>query len=263
MEIVYDVDMLKTMLFDLAELTGITISVYDYEGNNLADCMHGSLFCLDVFRYMGKSRCAQCGQNLVEKCKKSLKYEETTCFMGLYEACMPIIIDDIWVGHVSLAGIRTESSFDTTILNDNESTDLFYTQPFYTQKQITALKNMLPKIIFHTAIKFVYDDRLDEITNFIKSNLKEKLTIELLCKKFNINKNSLYNIFKLNLDMTVNEYIITKRIEKAKLLIIKGVHGDKLIEEIGIENYSYFCRLFKSRTGKSPSDYRAYYGTNK
>ena len=256
MEIVYDVDTLKTMLFDLSELTGITISVYDYEGNHLANSMHSSLFCIGVHRTIGKNKCDKLSNMLVSKCRKSLNYEECTCFMGLYEACMPIIIDNIWVGHISLAGIRTDNSINTTLLEENESTDLFSTQPYYTQKQINALKNMLPKIIFNSAIRFIYDNQFDEITNFIKNNLSEKLSIKLLCEKFHSNKNALYNIFQTHINMTVNEYISNKRIEKAKQLIRIGARGENIIDEIGIENYSYFCRLFKSKTGVSPSAFR-------
>ena len=115
---------------------------------------------------------------------------------------------------------------------------------------------MLPKIIFNSAIRFIYDNQFDEITNFIKNNLSEKLSIKLLCEKFHINKNALYNIFQTHINMTVNEYISNKRIEKAKQLIRIGARGENIIDEIGIENYSYFCRLFKSKTGVSPSAFR-------
>lgn len=254
MEIIYDVETLRTMLYDFSELTGITLSVYDYKGDNLADCMHGSLFCIDVQHVHGHSNCRQCAYELIERCRKSHKYEEKQCFMGLYEACMPILADGIWVGHISLAGIRTENTANTTLLK-SDVLEHFYTQPYYTPEQIQALKNMLPKIIFNSAITCKYDFRLNEITDYIKNNLAQKLTISNLCEKFHVTKNSLYELFQKNLGMTVNEYITQERLKKARQLMRHGVHGEKLIEEIGLESYSYFCRLFKLQTGQTPTEY--------
>lgn len=258
MEITYDVETLKTMLYDFSELTGITLSVYDYKGDNLADCMHASLFCQDVHRVISVDKCRQCSRELVSICHKSHQYEEKQCFMGLYEACMPILVDGIWVGHISLAGIRTDNSTSAAVA-DAEMLEHFYSQPYYTPSQIQALRNMLPKIIFDSAITCKHDTRLNEITNYIKSNLAQKLTVEHLCNEFFLTKNSLYDLLQRNLNMTVNEYIAQERLEKAKQLMKQGVRGEKLTEAIGLESYSYFCQFFKERTGQTPTEY---YKTN-
>ena len=254
MEITYNVEALKTMLFDFSELTGITLSVYDYKGDNLADCMHASLFCQDVHRINDPEKCKQCSRELVARCRKSHQYEEKQCFMGLYEACMPILVDGIWVGHISLAGIRTENS-TSAVVTGEKMLERFYSQPYYTPSQIQALKNMLPKIIFDSAITCKHDIRLNEVTNYIKDNLSQKLTVGHLCKKFFLTKNSLYDLLERNLNMTVNEYIAQERLEKAKSLMKQGVRGEKITEAIGLESYSYFCQLFKSKTGQTPTEY--------
>ena len=254
MEITYDIEALKTMLFDFSELTGITLSVYDYKGDNLADCMHASLFCQDVHRVNDPNKCKKCGQDLISKCRISHQYEEAQCFMGLYEACMPILVDGIWVGHISLAGIRTEES-TCTAAEDKTMLAHFYSQPYYTPDQIKALRNMLPKIIFDSAITFNHDVRLKEITDYIKNNLTQKISVEHLCKKFFLTKNSLYDLLQRNLHMTVNEYIAQERLEKAKDSMKQGVRGEKLAEAVGLDSYSYFCQFFKSKTGQTPTQY--------
>lgn len=254
MEITYDIEALKTMLYDFSELTGITLSVYDYKGDNLANCMHASLFCQDVHTSIGNGKCRQCYQELIARCRISHQYEEKLCFMGLYEACMPILVDGIWVGHISLAGIRTDNSTGTAV-TDDKMLEHFCSQPYYTSDQIQALRNMLPKIIFNSAITCKHDVRLQEITDYIKNNLTQKLTIEQLCKQFFLTKNSLYDLLQRNLNMTVNEYIAQVRLDKAKQLMKQGMRGEKLTEAIGLESYSYFCQFFKSKTGQTPTEY--------
>ena len=254
MEITYDVDALKTMLYDFSELTGITMSVYDYKEDNLANCMHSSLFCQDVHNAIGTSKCKQCYWELISKCHKTYQYEEKQCFMGLYEACMPIIVDGIWAGHITLAGIRTENSTSAAVTNE-KMLEHFYSQPYYTPSQIQALKNVLSKIIFNSAITCKHDVRLIEVTNYIKDNLSQKLTVEHLCKKFFLSKNSLYDLLQRNLNMTVNEYIAQERLEKAKFLMKQGLRGEKISDAIGLDSYSYFCQLFKEKTGQTPTEY--------
>lgn len=253
MEITYDVETLKTMLFNFSELTGITLSIYDYKGDKLADSMHESLFCQDVQRIDCK-KCTQCCSGLITLSCNSHQYEEKQCFMGLYEACMPILVDGIWMGHISLAGIRTENSTSAAVA-ETKMLEHFYSQPYYTPSQIQALRYILPKIIFDSAITLKHDPRLKAITDYIKNNLTQKLTVEQLCNQFFLSKKSLYNLLQRNLNMTVNEYIVQERLEKAKQLMTQGIRGEKLAEAIGLESYGYFCQLFKKKTGQTPTEY--------
>lgn len=77
------------------------------------------------------------------------------------------------------------------------------------------------------------------------------------CSFMLMSKNSLYKNFHNFFGCTINEYILSERINKAKTLILEN--KEKLCcisDKVGIPNYTYFCRIFKKHTGYPPSKYK-------
>lgn len=77
--------------------------------------------------------------------------------------------------------------------------------------------------------------------------------------RFFINKFYLPKIFKETYDTTVNNYLISKRITRAKQLLR---FTDMIVDEIGVAvgmgDANYFSRMLRFRKveGSSPSEYR-------
>lgn len=98
---------------------------------------------------------------------------------------------------------------------------------------------------------------LQSIKEYIESHYNEKITLDELSKQFYINKYYLAQIFKEQYGMTINAYILQKRVSEAKRLLR---FTDMTIEEVGsvcgICDQNYFSRLFKKIEGISPSGYR-------
>ncbi|MDX1758278.1 MAG: helix-turn-helix domain-containing protein, partial [Arenibacter algicola] len=64
-------------------------------------------------------------------------------------------------------------------------------------------------------------------------------------------------VFNESFGMRPNKYIQSKRIERAQLLLLSTNNSLKQIaEKVGLENLSYFNRIFKSHTGVSPGIFR-------
>ena len=96
-----------------------------------------------------------------------------------------------------------------------------------------------------------------EIKSYIEENYKEKLTLEVLAKRFYINKQYLARIFQKAYGISVGDHIANIRISAAKE---KLRFTDMRIEEIGasvdIDDPNYFARVFKRVEGISPKQYR-------
>ena len=53
------------------------------------------------------------------------------------------------------------------------------------------------------------------------------------------------------------DYITNLKIEKAKeMLKDTNMSASEIAKALGFENYPYFCKLFKRKTGKRPTEYR-------
>ena len=63
-------------------------------------------------------------------------------------------------------------------------------------------------------------------------------------------------LFKKKYKIGFQDYLISLRIEKGKLLLGSGFYtATTVCEMVGYENYSHFSSLFKKKVGVSPSKY--------
>ena len=103
--------------------------------------------------------------------------------------------------------------------------------------------------------KHIYD--ISIIKDYLDNNYLKKISLDNLSKKFFINKFYLTRLFKNTYGVTVNEYIINKKITKAKeLLRFSDLSIESISLECGINDNNYFSRLFKQVEGISPKEYR-------
>jgi len=95
------------------------------------------------------------------------------------------------------------------------------------------------------------------VLNYINENLHENLTVKQLADFCHLNTDYFSRVFNENFGMRPNKYIQSKRIERAQLLLLSTNNSLKQIaEKVGLENLSYFNRIFKSHTGITPAVFR-------
>lgn len=265
MKIKYNIETLQHIITDLAELTGISIAFIDNNFNYLVHSFADDDYCSMVQQLKILDKPCHCSDNdILSKCKNSGKLESHICHAGLCDSAMPIIKKEVVTGYVIFGRIRTTHSPQNNIyypdaLNKEVLDRLYNKLPYFTDKQISCLADFIPRILFQNAIEIENDDFFNRITEYIENNINKAITVKSLCSKFYISKNHLYEAFHSHLNTTVNEYIVNKRIEKAKELLRNTTEPVyKIAEETGLENYTYFCKLFKKKEGITPSEYRRY-----
>lgn len=96
-----------------------------------------------------------------------------------------------------------------------------------------------------------------DVKEFLDLHYNERIKLDELADSFFINKFYLTKIFKEQFGMSINSYLQTIRITRAKHLLR---FSDKSIEQIGYEcglgAPNYFSQKFKKVEGVSPSVYR-------
>lgn len=92
---------------------------------------------------------------------------------------------------------------------------------------------------------------------YIHNHIHEPLTLANVCENININRCYLCDIFKKNVGTNFSEYIMKKRINLSKeLLIYSDLPLDVIANKCAFCNISYFCTTFKKFTGNTPLSYR-------
>ncbi|MEM9545192.1 MAG: AraC family transcriptional regulator [Bacteroidota bacterium] len=109
------------------------------------------------------------------------------------------------------------------------------------------------------AICFSNDKQLETVIatkNFIDTNYEKELKLEFLSHIRFTSKYHLLRLFKRYYGITPKQYLIEKRIEKSKELLSKGVSVSETCISVGFESIGSFSTLFKTKTGKSPSEFQ-------
>ena len=101
------------------------------------------------------------------------------------------------------------------------------------------------------------ENRLSFILKYIKDNLTNNLTVDVLADKACMSKSNFFKCFKHTFDITPLEYILSERIKLSKKMLLKGNQSlDKIAFETGFNNAAYLIRQFKKHEQKTPGEYR-------
>lgn len=93
--------------------------------------------------------------------------------------------------------------------------------------------------------------------NILHNRYSERHSLDSLAKELNYNKYKLAKDFKKYVHTSPIDYLIQRRIEVAKQLLLNTDHTINDISElVGISNIPHFIHLFKSQTLLTPNQYR-------
>ena len=105
----------------------------------------------------------------------------------------------------------------------------------------------------------IQNDRL--ITNAIIKELTERIygtaTLDEVCAGVLFSKSHIKTLFKKNTGYSIMDYYTHLKIERAKILIKEESRSiSDIAELLGYTSIHYFSRVFKLKTGMSPSEYK-------
>lgn len=97
-----------------------------------------------------------------------------------------------------------------------------------------------------------------KIIDFIEENYQEDIHLEQLEDKLHLNKYYLSKLFKEVTGATIFDYLYHRRINQAKIhfLLESNMTVTEVCYKVGFKHPSHFTRMFKSRVGCTPEQYR-------
>lgn len=92
---------------------------------------------------------------------------------------------------------------------------------------------------------------------YIVQHSDGNLSLEDVCAATSYNKTYLSAVFRKDFNLTVNEFILSQRIRRAKEMLRYSEYGiDGIASQLGFASVAHFSRQFKEVTGQTPSQYR-------
>ncbi|MGI6161815.1 MAG: response regulator transcription factor [Christensenellales bacterium] len=96
------------------------------------------------------------------------------------------------------------------------------------------------------------------ICNYITENYASDISLDELANMTNFNKYYICKVFKKEMNMTITNYTLEKRMAKAKELLLRSpadVRIYEIAQKVGFGDVSYFVRMFKKITGETPREF--------
>jgi len=109
----------------------------------------------------------------------------------------------------------------------------------------------------NTSAKKRSEDLYQGICIYIQENFHRAITRASIAQRFNISPNHLSRLFRQQGHMTLADYITWVRIDRAKFMLRKySFRLHDVATRCGFQDVNYFFRVFKNKTGRTPSEYR-------
>lgn len=117
-----------------------------------------------------------------------------------------------------------------------------------TQYQDDQQTDKLPQILRRSDV-----EKVNRAVEIINSDLTQNYTVDHLAKEVGTNVNKLQDGFKYMFNLTVNKYMQQAKLEKAKEFLTSSEYNiSQIVALIGLNNRSYFSKIFKEKYGVSP-----------
>ena len=277
MNIVYDTEKLLSLLKDFHLVTKVRVGVYD--------CNYREILAWPE-RHSGFCKIIRSDERCLERCFesdiKAFKHADAIkdvyiyqCHAGLTEAVAPIRSDEKTIGYMMFGQMRNEADGGKQWerLSDyfaSMNIDAGYLEPAFFKLQcagkekIEAYSRILQACALSAWVSgYIWMKRgelPEKLDSFISLHLDSDLSLDNISKRLGVGKTTLCNCAKEYFGMSVGKLIRKKRMEKAKELLKQtALPVSTIAEQVGINDYNYFTKLFRSYTGKTPTDYRKRY----
>ena len=98
--------------------------------------------------------------------------------------------------------------------------------------------------------------RLKDAKIHIDRSYAEPINLDTISENAYLSKYHFLRLFKKAYGITPHQYVVNKRIEKAKELLIEGLSVNDVCLQIGFDSVPSFSILFKRQTSLSPTEFR-------
>ncbi len=225
---------------------------------------HRSPMC-NFFKTKNKdsyARCFRCSRFVLHRVIKTKRPIEGTCINGIYEYTYPVILDGevicvVFIGNILKdrnPSVKSPYDFDDKLLDTLEKD--------FSKEQCETLCRLIEDYILHLLENSPYNtlpvlSLIENIKNYITSNLEYEININHIADIFHYNPAYLGRLFKKETGVSFNAYVTSKRIAKAKTLLLETNRSCiEISAESGFNNVTYFNLVFKKHTNLTPVEYR-------
>ena len=134
--------------------------------------------------------------------------------------------------------------------------------PLFQMKACASIFSLLADVLTKERRKEqpnIHQQMVQKAKYLMESNIFGAINLSKISEELGISTSRLNEIFKIYTSMTPYQYYIHIKIHKAESLLEReNISVKEAAYKMGFDDQYYFSRLFKNKTGVSPSDWKKY-----
>ena len=272
--ILFDQEQLLGLVSNLYLLTGMAANILDPQGRDINLFGSHPPFCRAMNDLPeGHRRCVACDAWKVKNYSAARGFQFYRCHAGICEAVMPLYDKQQPLAYLVFGCFlddspleeqweRTRSRMDWWPGGAEELREAFFQFRQYTPQQLQAYSETLEALSAYIRLKGMIlrteQTDLRKLELYLDQHYMEKLPLASVAKELHIGRTKLCSLAKeLSGGHTLSWLIAQRRIDAAKLLLLQSSSTVSAVAEaVGISDYNYFSKIFRSVTGTTPSAFR-------
>ena len=274
MNILFDEERLRKLIANLNILTGVPANILDLSGRDINLFRGHPPFCRAINDLPeGHERCVACDQCKIRRYEAESGFQHYRCHVGICEAVMPLYSKQNPVAYLAVGCYLDDSPLEeqweyTRSLLDwwpdgpDALKDAFFQFRQYSKAEIQAYTETLEALSAYIQLKGMIltaeQTDLQKLELYLDQHYMEKLSLESISQQLHIGRTKLCSLAKeLSGGRTLSYLISQRRIDAAKRLLLQSSMPISAVgETVGVSDYNYFSKVFRSATGMTPSAFR-------
>ena len=274
MNILFDEEQLRKLIANLKILTGVPANILDPEGRDINLLRGHPPFCRAINDLPeGHARCVACDRCKIRHYKAESGFQFYRCHLGICEAIMPLYDSKNPLAYLAVGCYLDDSPIEeqwrlTRALLDwwpdgpDALRDAFFQFRQYSQQEVRAYAETLEALSAYIRLKgmILTTEQTDaqRLELFLDQHYMDKLSLAVISEQLHIGRTKLCALAKeVSGGQNLSWLIAQRRIDAAKRLLLQSNKPISAVaEEVGISDYNYFSKVFRSMTGTTPSAFR-------
>ena len=265
-------EQLLNILKELYSISGFRVSLHNTAFDEIvAYPEKNNRFC-SYIQKNSENECELCRKSDRAAFEKVLKTKEAIiykCRHNLVEAVSPIYNFGILTGFLMMGQVRSTNDGIAAMLNvlakngksDFEAREIAAEVPSVEENLIKSYVNVMTVCANYLTLSNAISSpkaSVGELTmKFIRENFTEKISVQDICKAVGYSKSTVLSAFKKEFSTTVNSYLNTLRLERAKKMLENETASvNEIALNCGFSDQSYFSKVFSAAYGITPTEYR-------
>jgi signal transduction histidine kinase/AraC-like DNA-binding protein len=178
---------------------------------------------------------------------------------------------DIRTSHIPIILLTAQSSVEQQIDGITCMADAYIVKPFNFDYLLATVKNLIKNRVIlkehftsdvsntNMPVSKNLDKKfLNDFAGIVEQNLaNENFSVDEICKIIGVSRIQLYRKVKALLGCSISDYILNRRLKKAKYLLMnEGYPISEITYMVGFSTPNYFSTVFKAKYGCTPSEYK-------